>query len=240
MVLQRRHDEVQTEVAADAQQAGGMNALRTELAGAGGSIAQLTDEITSDLNEQRLEDHFAQARAATVEHTLATGANFLTTAKTFSDDTGTNAKGGDLGLLTAANLSAYDPAFSAAVKRLVPGQYTKTPVHDAGGYDIVMLYAKSAKGWSVRHILIAAPTPYSVTNRPAWFQELLFVTVAQLCAANQIEVSLTNAGGNPCVAPAPGASPVATTPRAATTATPSERVIELVPGDVRRFSSAVA
>ena len=59
--------EVATEVATDAQQAGGMSALETELAGAGGSIAQLEDEISSNLNEQRVEDVFAQQRAAMIE-----------------------------------------------------------------------------------------------------------------------------------------------------------------------------
>ena len=214
--------EVQAQVATDAQQAGGTAALKTELAGAGGSIAQLEDEITSDLNEQRVENLFAQQRAIQVEKILATGANFETTAKTWSDDTGTNAKGGDLGLLTTANLATYDAAFSAAVKALAVGKYTTTPVHDAGGYDIVMLYAKSAKGWSVRHILVAAPTPYSVMDRPAWFGEVVFAAINQLCVANQITVSLTNAGGNPCTAPSPSPSPAAT-PKANTTATPSPK-----------------
>jgi hypothetical protein len=212
--------EVQAQVASDAQQAGGTAALKTELAGAGGSVAQLEDEISSDLNEQRVENLFAQQRAIQVEKILATGANFETTAKTWSDDTGTNAKGGDLGVLTTANLATYDAAFSAAVKALAVGKYTTTPVHDAGGYDIVMLYAKSAKGWSVRHILVAAPTPYSVMDRPAWFGEVVFAAINQLCVANQITVSLTNAGGNPCVAPTPSPSPAATPKPAAATPSP--------------------
>jgi hypothetical protein len=215
--------EIQAQVATDAQQAGGTAALKTELAGAGGSIAQLEDEISSDLNEQRVENLFAQQRAIQVEKILATGANFEKTAKTWSDDTGTNAKGGDLGLLTTANLATYDAAFSAAVKALVIGKYTTTPVHDAGGYDILMLYAKSAKGWSVRHILVAAPTPYSVMDRPAWFGEVVFAAINQLCVANQITVSLNNAGGNPCAAPSPSPSPAAATPKPTTTAIPSPK-----------------
>jgi parvulin-like peptidyl-prolyl isomerase len=213
--------EIQSQVATDAQQAGGTAALKTELAGAGGSIAQLEDEITSDLNKQRVENLFAEERAVQVEKLLAAGANFATTAKTWSDDTGTNAKGGDLGALTTANLATYDAAFSTAVRTLAIGQYTTTPVHDAGGYDIVMLYAKSAKGWGVRHILIAAPTPYSVMDRPAWFGEVVFAAINQLCVAHQITVSLTNAGGNPCDAPSPSPSPAATSPKASTTTAPS-------------------
>ncbi len=217
--LEATSSQIQAEIATDAQQAGGRSALETELAGAGGSIGQLEDEISSDLNEQRLEDHFAQARVATVEQTLATGAKFIATAKEFSDDSGTSAKGGDLGVLTAAQLKTYNTAFATAVETLKVGAYTTTPVHDAGGYDILMLYSKTTKGWGVRHILIYAGTPYNVMDRPQWFVEALFTAINQLCAANQISVTLTNAGGNPCTAPSP--SPTSASPSPTTTPTPA-------------------
>ena len=216
--LEATPGQIQAEVATDAQQAGGESALETELAGAGDSIAQLEDEISSDLNEQRLEDHFAQARVAMVEQTLASGANFIATAKQFSDDSGTSASGGDLGVLTGAQLKTYDPSFAAAVEALKVGAYTTTPVHDAGGYDILMLYAKTTKGWGVRHILIYAGNPYNVMDRPEWFAEALFSAIHQLCVANEISVTLTNAGGNPCTSPSP--SPTPTSPSATSTPSP--------------------
>jgi hypothetical protein len=222
--LEATSKEVAAEVATDAQQAGGMAALETELVGAGGSIAQLEDEISSNINEQRVEDLFAQQRAAKVEQILATGANFSATAKTYSDDsgsTGTAAKGGDLGVLTTAVLKTYDPAFAAAVESLPVGAYTRTPVHDVGGYDIIMVYSKTAKGWGVRHILIYAGNPYNVMDRPDWFTEALFSAVDTLCKANQIEVSLTNAGGNPCTAPSPTPSPASPSPKATATPKPA-------------------
>jgi peptidyl-prolyl cis-trans isomerase SurA len=194
-----------------------MSQLKTDLAGAGGSIAQLEDEISSDLNEQRLEDTFAKARATMIEQTLASGADFIATAKEFSDDTGTTAKGGDLGVLTATTLKTYDPAFAAAVEALAVGAYTKTPIHDAGGYDIVQLYSKSAKGYGVRHILVYAGNPYNVMDRPNWFAESLFSDISTLCTQNEIEVTLTNAGGNPCTAPSPSPSPSAPSPPPAAT-----------------------
>ena len=221
--LEATPKEVAAEVAADAQQAGGTGALQTELAGAGGSIAQLQDEISANLNEQRVEDVFAQQRAALVEQILARGAGFAATAKTYSDDsgtTGTASKGGDLGVLTAAELKTYNPAFAAAVESLAVGAYTRTPVHDAGGYDIVMVYSKKAQGWGVRHILIYAGNPYNVTDRPGWFQEALFSAVDQLCAANDIQVSLTNAGGNPCPSTSPSPSPASPSPLPTATAKP--------------------
>jgi len=218
--LEATSSQIQAEVATDAQQAGGKSALETELAGAGGSITQLEDEISSDINEQRVEDHFAQARAAMVEQTLASGANFIATAKQFSDDSGTSASGGDLGVLTAAQLKTYDPNFAAAVEALKVGAYTTTPVHDAGGYDILMLYSKTTKGWGVRHILIYAGNPYNVMDRPDWFTESLFSAIDQLCAANEISVTLTNAGGNPCTSPSPSPTPASATPSPKQTPSP--------------------
>lgn len=199
--------QVQAEIDTDASQAGGLTQLESELAGAGGSIAQLQDEIRSQLNEQRLEDRFAAARADMVEGVLAGGADFVQTAKQYSDDTGTDTKGGDLGALSAGDLKTDDPSFSAAVESLAVGAYTKTPVRDSGGYDIVELYAKTKTTWSVRHILIAAPLPYTVQNRPAWFSEALFAAVAQDCQAGAIHVYIKDAGADPCTG-APNLSPL--------------------------------
>jgi hypothetical protein len=212
--LEATTKEVQAQVAADAASAGGMSSLQSDLAGAGGSIAQLEDEISAGLNEQRLEDHFAKPRATMIEEALASGSAFTATAKAYSDDTGTSTKGGDLGVLSAAELKTYDPAFAAAVEALKVGAYTKTPIHDAGGYDIVMLYSKSAKGFGVRHILVYAGNPYKVADRPNWFAESVFTALAQLCQAKQIKVMLSNAGGNPCAPPSPSPAPASPSPTA--------------------------
>jgi hypothetical protein len=56
-------------------------------------------------------------------------------------------------------------------------------------------------------------------DRPAWFGEVVFAAINELCVANQITVNITNAGGNPCVAPTPSPSPAAT-PKAGKTSTP--------------------
>jgi parvulin-like peptidyl-prolyl isomerase len=190
--------QVQAQVAADAHAVGGTGALQTQLAEAGGSLAQLEDEIRSQFNEQRLENLFAEQRAALVEQRLGGGADFSTLAKEMSDDTGTSARGGDLGTITSKDFSSYDSAFIREMKALTPGGYSKTPVHDAGGYDILLVYARTAAAWKVRHILVAAPKPYTVTSRPAWFAEALFATVAQLCSDHQIHVYITDAGADPC------------------------------------------
>jgi hypothetical protein len=190
--------EVQTEVSKDARQAGGMNQLQTQLASAGDSIAQLEDEIRSQANEQRVEDRFAEQRATMIEQTLAGGADFAQTATSESDDSGTASKGGDLGALSAQDLSGGDQSFATVVHELKVVAYTTTPLHDAGGYDIVQLYAQTATTWSARHILVAAPTPYTVQDRPGWFATSLFTAVAQACNAGQIHVYLKDAGADPC------------------------------------------
>jgi len=114
-----------------------------------------------------------------------------------------------MGALSAATLAADDPAFATAVRSLAVGAYTTNPVHDQGGYDISMLYARTASTWSVRHILVSAATPYTVTSRPDWFTEALFSTVEALCQQGQIQVYISDAGANPCVAPSPSPSATA-------------------------------
>jgi parvulin-like peptidyl-prolyl isomerase len=203
-------EQVDAQVNAAAKQEGSMPGLQSALAQAGGSITQLRDEIRSELNEQRLEDYFANQRAAQVEQQLASGASFASLVDAYSDDTGTNTKGGDLGALSETDLKNDDPVFVTAVKSLAAGAYTKTAVHDSGGYDIVELYAKTSASWSVRHILIAAPEPYTVKDRPQWFAEALFSTVAQLCQQHEIHIFIKNAGTDPCSAaasPAPSQAP---------------------------------
>jgi hypothetical protein len=80
-------------------------------------------------------------------------------------------------------------------------------VRDAGGYDILQVYAKTATGWSVRHVLVAAPTPYTVKDRPQWFVEALFSAVAQFCRQGRITVYVRDTGSNPCGG-APSLSPL--------------------------------
>jgi parvulin-like peptidyl-prolyl isomerase/predicted MFS family arabinose efflux permease len=190
--------EVGNEIQQEANQHGGMSGLQTALASAGDSLAQLRDEVRSQLNEQHLEDRFAQQRAAQVEQNLASGADFAATARQYSDDTGTSSAGGDLGSIALDSLPTYDANFAAAVRSLHTGAYTQTPARDAGGYDILQVYAATPSSRSVRHILVAAPVPYVVRSRPAWFAEALFATVAQLCQEGAIHVYIQDAGSDPC------------------------------------------
>jgi hypothetical protein len=213
--------DVEAQVTAAASAAGGMNKLQTQLAEAGGSIAQLQDQVRSQLNEQRLEDYFAARRAQQVEQQLGAGTPFADVARAVSDDVNSSAAGGDLGVLSAAALAKDAAPFANAVRSLSVGSYTTSPVHDDGGYDIIEVYSHTAAGWGVRHILVAAPTPYTVRDRPAWFTEALFSTVQQLCSQHPIHVFITDAGADPCVVPSPSPSPSKHAPSAPPTPSPT-------------------
>ncbi len=213
--------DIETQVNADIQTAGGEPQLETQLASIGGSLTQLRDEIRSSLNEQRLEDVFARQRASEIEQKLSAGTAFASLAAQYSDDTDTSSKGGALGAVPRSQVQGDDPTYAAAVLALKPGQHTDPPVHDAQGYDIVELDAATPTALTLRHIIVDAPTPYTVKERPAWFSEAIFESLAQDCAAGQIHIYVGNVGDDPCAAasasPSPGAS---SAPAPAATATP--------------------
>ncbi len=199
--------EVQAQVNADEQTAGGQTQLESQLASLGGSLTQLRDEIRSSLNEQKLEDVFAQQRAAEIEQKLAGGSVFAALATQYSDDTTTAPNGGALGAVPRSQVQGDDPTYAAAVLALKPGQHTEPAVHDAQGYDIVELDASTASTLTLRHIIVDAPQPYTVKERPGWFAEAIFESLAQDCSAGQIHVYITNVGDDPCAAASASASP---------------------------------
>ena len=210
--------EVQAQVQADVAAAGGQSQLESKLASLGGSMAQLDDEIVSSLNEQKLEDLFARQRATEVEQKLAAGGSFATLAAQYSDDTDTSSKGGELGAVPRSQIQGDDPAYSGPVLALAPGAHTTTPIRDAQGYDIVLLESATATTLTLRHILIDAPQPYTVKERPTWFSEAVFESIAQDCAANQIHVYVSDVGDDVCAAANGSATP---SPAASATPSPS-------------------
>jgi hypothetical protein len=206
---------VQLQVDADVQTAGGMAHLQTQLAGLGGSLAQLRDAIRSSLNEQKLEDVFARQRATEIEQKLVAGAAFDTLASQYSDDSDTAAKGGELGAVPRTQIQGDDPVYSAAVLALRPGGYTNPPIRDAQGYDIVALESSAATTLTLRHIIVNAPQPYTVKERPPWFSEAIFESLAQDCAGGQIHIYVSNVGDDPCAAASASASPSSSSSSAA-------------------------
>ncbi|MEJ2652261.1 MAG: peptidylprolyl isomerase [Gammaproteobacteria bacterium] len=66
---------------------------------------------------------------------LDKGADFATLAKAKSIDTGSAAKGGDLGWFNPAQMV---PEFSKAMEALQKGHYTKTPVKSQFGWHVIL------------------------------------------------------------------------------------------------------
>lgn len=200
--------EVDAAIAEDARVAGGSSQLQSQLAGLGESMAQLRDSVRSSLNEQRVEDLAARSRAADVEQQLSGGGDFGRLAAVYSDDTGTAAKGGELGVVPLATIRSADPGYAAAILALRPGQMTNPPVRDNQGYDIVQLESVSPSGLRLRHIIVDAPRPYTVKERPPWFTQALFGALQQDCSARLIQVYIRDVGPDPCAGVAPhSASP---------------------------------
>lgn len=204
--------DVEAEVKSDANAAGGTTALQTQLAEAGGSLDQLRDEIRSRINEQRLEDLFARQRAEAIVQQLAKHGDFAALARQLSDDDGSRAKGGDMGVLSGAQLDSGDKAFAAAVRALQPGQVVATPVRDSLGYEVIRVDTVDPTGYAVHRILVAAPRTYTVKERPNWFLQSILGAIGQYCSLGQLTVLIPSAE-QPCVSapasPSPSPTPTA-------------------------------
>lgn len=181
-------------------------------------MVQLRDEVRSSLNEQKLEDLSAQQRAQEVEQKLASGTDFAVLAAQYSYDSSTSGKGGDLGPASLSRVQSEDAMYAKAVLALSVRQPTEPSVRDQQGYDIVQLLAATPSALHLRHILVDAPRPYTVKERPTWFTQAVFSVLAQDCAVGQIHVYAVDVGPDPCATPTP--SP--TTVSAPTSASPSQ------------------
>ena len=76
-----------------------------------------------------------RAEAEKIISELEHGANFADLAKKYSIAPSAS-KGGELGWFTAQTMVA---PFAAAVEKLKPGEYTKTPVHTRFGWHVILL-----------------------------------------------------------------------------------------------------
>jgi hypothetical protein len=195
------------------QDAGGASQLQSQLAAAGQSMAGLRDEITAEIDEQAVESYFARLRALQVIQQLAQGTAFDSLVTQYSDSPDTSSKRGELGTLTAAQIAAELGANAlSAIRSLQAGQYTTTPIRNTQGYEIIRVDAVTATAWTLREILIAAPQPYTVKERPEWFSEEVYYQIFQDCQAGKITLYGRYArvtGANPCTGGSPTPSPAA-------------------------------
>ena len=102
-------------------------------------IANLAEQrdaahILIEVND-KTDDAQAKARIEEIQQRLAKGEDFAKLAKEFSQDPGSAANGGDLGL---AGPGVYDPAFEAALYKLNKDQVS-APVRTEYGYHLIKL-----------------------------------------------------------------------------------------------------
>lgn len=82
-----------------------------------------------------------KAEAEKIIKELEHGANFADLAKKDSQDPGSAKKGGELGWFKPQQMV---PEFTAALEKLKPGEYTKTPVKTQYGWHVILLEKEKA------------------------------------------------------------------------------------------------
>ncbi|MBJ9977288.1 SurA N-terminal domain-containing protein [Pseudomonas sp. S75] len=107
-------------------------------------IANLAEQrraahILIEVND-KTDDAQAKARIEEIQQRLAKGEDFAKLAKEFSQDPGSAASGGDLGL---AGPGVYDPAFEEALYKLSKDQVS-APVRTEYGYHLIKLLGVEA------------------------------------------------------------------------------------------------
>ena len=93
----------------------------------------------------------AKALADVIFKKLVGGADFATLAKDYSDDPGSQSKGGKY---LNVELGSMTPEFEKVVYKLKPNLFSK-PFLTPYGYHIAILLNKKGKIYSFRHILIS-------------------------------------------------------------------------------------
>ena len=89
-----------------------------------------------------------------IQQKLAAGADFGDLARTYSEDPGTAAQGGDLGCFAAGRLV---PEFEEAAFDLRPGEVSE-PVLTQYGYHLILLHEKREDELCASHILLRTST----------------------------------------------------------------------------------
>ncbi len=107
--------------------------------------------VTPHANEKTKAE--ARLRAQLILDSLHAGADFVALAKRYSEDPGTTAQGGDLGLVRRGQ---FVKEFESAVFSLSDGEISRI-VETQFGYHIIQLIARLGDAVHARHILIRIP-----------------------------------------------------------------------------------
>ncbi len=207
--------DVQAQIAADAKQVGGMKALEKQLSQGKSSMAELEDETRSSLNEERLVYYWAKEQANAVATQLSQGTAFDTLAARWAqlDETQSNSSSTTAPSYTVQlspkQLTAEGSSFDSSVSTLQAGGHTTVPILTPQGYVFAELVGRQGSTLTLNEIVIAAPNPYTVQDRAAWFEGQVFSLLQSACQDKVIHVYI-NAHIQPCsgvATPSPSVSP---------------------------------
>jgi parvulin-like peptidyl-prolyl isomerase len=98
--------------------------------------------VKVDESATREEKDAARKKAEDIIEKLKAGEDFATLVKEYSEDEGSNSRGGDY--VFGKDASFYDE-FKDAAFSLEPGEFTQTPVETGAGYHIIKVEEKYAK-----------------------------------------------------------------------------------------------
>ncbi len=110
----------------------------------------LREKLAEKINSEESVTGAAKAKADEVYAKVKAGEDFATLAKTYSQDPGTAANGGDLGFFGKGKMV---PAFEEAAFALAVGSYSE-PMRTVYGYHIIKVTEKKGEEVRASHILI--------------------------------------------------------------------------------------
>jgi len=172
--------------------------LKTQAGTSAFSAALQRNGFTSDsfrsyqralLIEVALLHAMAKDRADSAARELTAGQTFASVAARWSDDSGTNTRGGDAGWLRPAQVP--EPPLAAALESLPAGGVTGI-IPTNRGYTIASVLERRSDQVHLAVILVLAPAVdlYSPQGTPAWFTKFIDDREAALRRAGRIELKV--------------------------------------------------
>jgi hypothetical protein len=146
------------------------------------------------LAEVALVKVMARERVRAVEEALRSGRSFASVAGQWSDDSGTAAKGGDIGWIVPGELPERELA--AAVKTLDSGGQPST-IETARGYVADAVLERRGEEVHLAVIVILAPAIdlYSAESRPSWFDRWVSIRRESLVSDGRIQFRVGSRSG---------------------------------------------
>ena len=107
-------------------------------------------QIVIEAQVSKDQKNIARDKLNEIRKRIIAGEDFATLAKTYSDDPGSAANGGDLGFFKKGDLV---PEYEAASLKLKPGEFTE-PVESQFGFHLIQLIERRGMEYNTRHILL--------------------------------------------------------------------------------------